>query len=150
MHSRSTYKEGVQAALSIRQPWAELILSGRKSIEIRSWSTEYRGAVWLHTGQKRAPELDRQFAIDTPFVGGFVGQVLITNVLRLDLDRWIRWRTRHLVEGPMPEEAYGWVLREPVRFVRPIPAPGELRLFYPSQGLEDILCKELSDSRHTS
>ena len=30
-------------ALSIRQPWAELILQGRKTIELRTWKTSYRG-----------------------------------------------------------------------------------------------------------
>ena len=30
-------------ALSVRQPWAGLILSGRKTLEIRSWSTTHRG-----------------------------------------------------------------------------------------------------------
>jgi hypothetical protein len=30
-------------ALATRQPWASLIACGRKSIEVRSWSTHYRG-----------------------------------------------------------------------------------------------------------
>jgi predicted transcriptional regulator len=29
--------------LSVRQPFAELILSGRKMIELRSWNTNSRG-----------------------------------------------------------------------------------------------------------
>ena len=30
-------------ALSVRAPWAEMIASGRKTLEIRSWRTHYRG-----------------------------------------------------------------------------------------------------------
>ena len=30
-------------ALSIRQPWASLIASGRKTLEVRTWRTSYRG-----------------------------------------------------------------------------------------------------------
>lgn len=30
-------------ALSVRQPWTSLIASGRKTIEVRSWRTHYRG-----------------------------------------------------------------------------------------------------------
>jgi hypothetical protein len=30
-------------ALSVRQPWADLIASGKKTIEVRSWPTKYRG-----------------------------------------------------------------------------------------------------------
>ena len=38
--------------LSVRQPWASLIASGRKSIELRSWSTSYRGPVLIVSGAK--------------------------------------------------------------------------------------------------
>ena len=48
-----------ELALSIRQPWAELILQSRKTIELRSWDTDYRGYLWLHTGKGAAPDLDR-------------------------------------------------------------------------------------------
>ncbi len=34
--------------LSIKQPFAELVVSGRKSIEIRSWATNYRGEFLVH------------------------------------------------------------------------------------------------------
>ena len=30
-------------ALSIKQPWANMIASGEKTIETRTWSTDYRG-----------------------------------------------------------------------------------------------------------
>jgi hypothetical protein len=35
-------------ALSIRQPWAWLILHGGKDIENREWPTMYRGPFWIH------------------------------------------------------------------------------------------------------
>lgn len=34
-------------ALSIKQPWANLIASGEKTIETRTWATEYRGELLL-------------------------------------------------------------------------------------------------------
>ncbi|WP_084604451.1 ASCH domain-containing protein [Desulfonatronum thioautotrophicum] len=43
----------VQIALSIRQPWVELILPGHKTIEVRSWPTRHRGPLWLHAGMAR-------------------------------------------------------------------------------------------------
>lgn len=30
-------------ALSVKQPWAFLLVDGQKQIEVRSWSTDYRG-----------------------------------------------------------------------------------------------------------
>ena len=35
-------------ALSIRQPWAYLIVNGYKDIENRSWPTSFRGEVLIH------------------------------------------------------------------------------------------------------
>lgn len=36
--------------LSVRQPWASLIASGRKRLELRTWSTSYRGPVLILAG----------------------------------------------------------------------------------------------------
>jgi hypothetical protein len=38
-------------ALSIRQPWAWLIVNGYKDIENRSWNTKYRGRVLVHASK---------------------------------------------------------------------------------------------------
>lgn len=38
-------------ALSIRQPWAWLIVNGYKSIENRSWKTKYRGPFLIHASK---------------------------------------------------------------------------------------------------
>lgn len=38
-------------ALSIRQPWASLILKAGKDIENRTWSTRYRGRILIHAAK---------------------------------------------------------------------------------------------------
>jgi len=38
-------------ALSIRQPWAWLIVNGFKDIENREWPTRYRGRFQVHAGK---------------------------------------------------------------------------------------------------
>lgn len=38
-------------ALSIRQPWAWLIVNGFKPVENRTWETFYRGPVLIHAGK---------------------------------------------------------------------------------------------------
>lgn len=43
----------VERALSVRQPWASLIAAGRKSIEIRTWRTDYRGPLAIHAAGAR-------------------------------------------------------------------------------------------------
>ena len=39
-------------ALSVKQPWANLIASGRKTIETRTWSTSYRGPLLIVSSKK--------------------------------------------------------------------------------------------------
>ena len=41
-------------ALGIRQPWAELILRGIKTIEVRSTSTVVRGPIYIYASKKLA------------------------------------------------------------------------------------------------
>lgn len=38
-------------ALSIRQPWAWLIVNGHKDIENRTWRTSFRGRVLIHASK---------------------------------------------------------------------------------------------------
>lgn len=38
-------------ALSIRQPWAWLIVNGYKDVENRTWSTNVRGSVLIHAAK---------------------------------------------------------------------------------------------------
>src|SRR5262249_34288315 len=95
-------------ALSVRQPWAELIIPGRKSIEVRTWWTEYRGLLWIHASLKKNAELDHQFGFVNLFRGGFVGRVALTTIVRFDRERWERWRNRHLTPGPLQREEYGF------------------------------------------
>lgn len=51
-------------ALSVRQPWASLIATGRKTIEVRTWQPSYRGDLLICSGVNPdraglAPPFDR-------------------------------------------------------------------------------------------
>ena len=39
-------------ALSIRQPWAWLIVTGNKDVENRTWPTNFRGRNYVHAGKQ--------------------------------------------------------------------------------------------------
>jgi hypothetical protein len=129
-------------ALSVQQPWAELIISGRKSIEVRTWWTEYRGPLWIHASLKANPELDHEFGLMNLFRGGFIGRVILTTVVRFDQERWERWRERHLSGGPLPEGGLGFVLKDPLRLRKPLSSPGALKLFMP--GSDSLRTLQLS------
>jgi hypothetical protein len=119
-------------AISIQQPWAELILRGEKTIELRSWVPNYRGKLWLHTGVARNAGLERRFGLSDPFRGGYVGSFILEAVVPLDARRWELWRPRHLHPGVYRSGMYGLILSSPLRFPEPIAGPGKLGLFYPS------------------
>lgn len=42
--------------ISIKQPWASLIVEGVKDIENRTWRTKFRGRVLVHAGAKPEKE----------------------------------------------------------------------------------------------
>src|ERR1051325_6671139 len=115
-------------ALSIQQPWADLIVAGRKTIEVRSWQTAHRGPFWIHASRKENITLEHRFGIERPFRGGFIGCATLVGMVELDEGRWTRWRERHLVDGSAPQKAWGWLLRDCVRLPSPVPAPGTLGL----------------------
>lgn len=39
-------------ALSVKQPWANLIAAGEKTIETRTWATEYRGPLLIVSSKR--------------------------------------------------------------------------------------------------
>src|SRR5665213_2736034 len=71
---RRTYRlpegagEGAMIALSILQPYAWLIVTGRKDIENRTWRTGRRGRVLIHAG-KNYPK--RDYADDADQFDGY-------------------------------------------------------------------------------
>jgi hypothetical protein len=79
--SPKTKKSPVKA-LTIRQPWAELILRGRKPYELRSWKTNYRGFLAIHAAAKINAEKARRLGLNPErlIVGAFVGVAILSDV----------------------------------------------------------------------
>lgn len=88
--------------LSIRQPWAWLILHGGKDIENRSWHTSIRGRILIHASKGMTRDEYENAAFDAsdinpdlklpPFEelerGGIVGEVTITDCLPRSSSPW--------------------------------------------------------------
>lgn len=116
-------------ALSIRQPYAWLIVSGLKDIENRSWRTLHRGPLLIHAAARYSRSdhayfdnvISRDFGIRLPDfgemqLGGIVGQVDVTDCVAEHMSRW---------KNP---ESFGFVLAN----ARPLPflqIRGRLGLF---------------------
>ena len=50
--------------LSLKQPYAELVVSGRKTIEIRKWKTHFRVKFLIHASQGEDKEAMSKFGFD--------------------------------------------------------------------------------------
>src|ERR1700751_1203203 len=81
--------------LSIRQPWASLIVSGIKDVENRTWRTNYRGPVLVHASLRAddIPSVDLvlyygAFPPSDQARGGIVGVVDIVDCVRPYSSRW--------------------------------------------------------------
>lgn len=118
-------------ALSIRQPWAELILQGRKTIELRTWSTTHRGALALHAAQKMKTENCETYALDPETLtrGALVGRVDLVDVVELDEAQYEALRDEHLSLKEWPGGLYGWRFSHPTRLEEPITMSGKQGLF---------------------
>lgn len=140
-------------ALTIRQPWASLILSfdenGRpnKMIETRSWKTSYRGRLAIHSA-KFIPDkffidmamskmqhfilagLDGDFSlIELPY-GAVIGSVCLVDCLPMSELIGSAYDTeRERAFGDWSIGKYGWILGSPVVFEKPIPATGKQGLW---------------------
>ncbi len=121
--------------LSIRQPWAELILQGRKTIELRTWQTHYRGPVLIHAGGNLEQDGCEAYGIDPAALtrGALVGIVEIVDMVTFDHDSFADLRDEHLDLGDWPGDVLGWQLVNPQRLPTPIPMRGRLGLFEVSE-----------------
>lgn len=144
-------------ALSFTRPWDELVLTGGKTIENRSWITHYRGPMVVHAAKSWAPEavdyaayvvdhlLDRDLDVPTMLDGishhgndhptGYRGLVDLVDVCTAQRN------TRRQVPidatcscGPwaMPGQAH-WKVANPRLFPKPIEGRGHLNLWGPDR-----------------
>jgi hypothetical protein len=79
--------------ISIRQPWAALIVSGAKDGENSTWPTRYRGSVLVHASLRpdniSPDEIERRFGVRSPCelaAGGIVG-LTVTWVPRVGMQK---------------------------------------------------------------
>jgi hypothetical protein len=110
-------------ALTICQPYAELICRGDKPIENRSWSTAYRGPLAIHAGRSRAWLDDAMFDSRGLVFGAIVGVAQLVDVQPLDKLPANVQQHEHAF-GP-----YCWLLADVRRLRRPIELAGRQGLW---------------------
>jgi len=117
-------------AISIRQPWAWLIVHGGKDIENRSWETAYRGPLLIHAARTMiADDYDTcyhfclfndlptppPFHFFYPHLGGVVGAALLVDCVQESASPWF-----------MGEWGFVLTQQEPIDFYQ---CKGQLGIF---------------------
>ena len=72
--------------LTVKEPWASLIINGYKKYEFRSWKTSYRGKVLIHAGksvEKNNLALFNDYNLDYSF-GYIIGEVELEDCILVD------------------------------------------------------------------
>ena len=117
--------------LSVSQPFAELIILGKKTIELRKWNTNYRGELLIHAPLKIRKDDAKRLKMDKKFVtGAIVGKVEIYDVKKYDSQKQVKSDQKfHFASKNFHDRTYGFLLKNAKAFRVPIPVKGQLGLF---------------------
>ncbi|MDB0602340.1 ASCH domain-containing protein [Tenacibaculum maritimum] len=112
-------------ALSIKQPWASLIVHGIKDIENRTWKTHFRGRIYIHSSGKGVQNFvfnqQQHEALSTintdnmnmPY-SAIIGEVDIVNCVVNHKSIWAE------ANWPYEKPIYNWVLANAKLYNEPI------------------------------
>ena len=109
----------LERALTVCQPYAELLARGLKTIENRTWPSPVLGPLWIHAGKSREWLAPEDIA-DYPHMvfGALVARVELYACIRVEQlpDR--------LKDNPHANGPWCWLVRNPYALERPRPVRG--------------------------
>lgn len=117
--------------LSVSQPFADLIILGKKTIELRKWNTNYRGEFLIHAPLKIKTDDCKRLKINKKFVtGAIVGKAEIYDVKKYNSKKEINNDKKfHFASKNFQNNKYGFLLKNAKEFRIPIPYKGQLGFF---------------------
>lgn len=109
-------------ALSIRQPWASLILMAGKDIENRCWPTKFRGRILIHAAKGCTRHefvaalgiaeavIDQSINADLKTIhrGGIIGSVEIVDCVTANESPWFVGKFGFVLRDPQPLPFTPW------------------------------------------
>lgn len=121
-------------ALTIKQPWATLIMQGDKRFEFRSWQTKYRGDLLIHAGKSIDKSGMKRLAKYLPKelpLGKILGKVTLVDCIEITpkvKDELLK-ENKDIYTETSFKENYGWQLENVQIFDEPIEVNGHLSLW---------------------
>lgn len=118
-------------ALSIHQPWADLIIQGKKTLELRNWTVKHRGPLAIHASQTIDESACRANGIDPHHLsaGVVIGIVELVDIIPLDENSYKVRNQEHLSTEIFKPTLYGWKVMNPIVLEKPVPFTGRMGLF---------------------
>lgn len=120
--------------LTIKQPWATLIMQKDKRFEFRSWQTKYRGELLIHAGKGIDKEamrrLEKYIPKDMP-TGKILGKVKLVDCIKMspEFKQELLKENKDIYANSLFKENYGWQMEEVEAFEEPIEVKGKLGLW---------------------
>jgi CRISPR/Cas system CMR-associated protein Cmr5 small subunit len=110
--------------LSFKQPFAELILQGRKKIELRKWNTSFKGKFLIHASKHPDIISMKKFGFKELPCGFIVGKAELVDVKEYKSEEeHEKDKNLHLANSCWGN--FGFILKN-VKRIKPIPAKGKL------------------------
>ena len=117
--------------LSICQPFAELIIQNKKTVELRTWNTKIRGEFLVHAPIKIRKEVYEKLKIKEKLTtGAIIGKVELLDVKKYESLKEIQIdKKKHYSSTTSHEKIFGFILKNAKPFRIPIPCKGQLGFF---------------------
>lgn len=120
--------------MTIKQPWATLIMQGDKRFEFRSWQTKYRGDLLIHAGKgidKEAMKRLAKYLPDEIPLGKILGKVTLLNCIKMcpEFKEMLLKENSDIYTKSSFSENFGWQVEDVQVFDEPIEAKGHLSLW---------------------
>jgi hypothetical protein len=122
----------VMKCLSLKQPYAELLVSGKKTIEVRTWNTKFRGQFLVHSSKKIDEEACKRLKIDQVklVTGAIIGKANLYDVISYgSQNSFVKDKNKHFAGSNYDKLKYGFLVNQAKRFDIPIPIRGKLGFF---------------------
>jgi predicted transcriptional regulator len=114
--------------LSLKQPFAELILQGKKTIELRKWNTKFRGEFLIHSSKIPDKKAMKQFGFNEKPLGFIIGKAILVDVKEYKTEKEFN-ADKHLHLATSEFGKFGFILSHPKRINPIIPAKGSLNFW---------------------
>lgn len=119
--------------LTIKQPFANLIIENKKVYEFRTWKTNYRGKILIHAGLNiDKPSFERLKKYTTDILTGYIiGEAEIVDCLKCNEDFKNKCLkiNKDIYKNIDCEKDYAWKLINIKKYSNPIKIKGKLGLW---------------------